>query len=121
MLRHRLVLSLLPLVTAVVFDSDISVGGWNPIKNIGDAHVKEIAEFAVSEYNQYSQKKKLVFQSVVRGETQVVAGIKYRLVITVKDDDDNNENLANYEGVVWEKSWIKFRKLISFNEVKSSY
>ncbi|KAK9910071.1 hypothetical protein M0R45_034046 [Rubus argutus] len=88
----------------------------------GQHNMKEIAEFAVSEYNQYSQKKKLVFQSVVRGETQVVAGIKYRLVITVKDDDDNNnETLANYEGVVWEKSWIKFRKLISFNEVKSSY
>ncbi|XP_050387398.1 cysteine proteinase inhibitor 5-like [Argentina anserina] len=116
MRRHRLVLALfalllllLPLVTAVA--DETVIGGWTPIKNIGDPHVKEIAEFAVSEYNQ-SQKKSLVFQSVVRGETQVVAGIKYRLVISVNEGD----SLANYEAVVWEKIWIKFRKLISFNK-----
>ncbi|KAL6207222.1 hypothetical protein ACLB2K_024466 [Fragaria x ananassa] len=48
-------------------------GGWSPIKDINDPHVKEIAEFAVSEYNKESGKK-LELQRVVKGETQVVAG-----------------------------------------------
>ncbi|XP_062000572.1 cysteine proteinase inhibitor 5-like [Rosa rugosa] len=118
MSRHHLVLALfallLPLVKAFADSEVIVVGGWRPIENIGDPHVKEIAEFAVSEYNQ-SQKKNLVFQSVVRGETQVVAGIKYRLVISVKEDD----SFENYEAVVWEKRWMKFRKLISFDDVNN--
>ncbi|KAM5588879.1 cysteine proteinase inhibitor 1-like [Rosa sericea] len=88
-------------------------GGWRPIKDINDPHVKEIAEFAVSEYNKKSGKK-LEFQSVVKGETQVVAGENYRLVIAVKD----NSAAAKYEGVVYEKIWEHTRELLSFDQVK---
>ena len=38
-----------------------------------------------------------MFGRVIRGETQVVSGINYRLVIETKDGD-------HYEAVVWEKS-----------------
>ncbi|CAL0301102.1 unnamed protein product [Lupinus luteus] len=33
------------------------IGGWTPIKNINDPHVKEIANFAVTEHNKQSRDK----------------------------------------------------------------
>ncbi|CAB4275645.1 unnamed protein product [Prunus armeniaca] len=121
-----LVALVLPLVAAAsTGHREALVGGYQPIKNISDPHVKEIAEFAVSEYNKQAQgKNKLVFQSVIRGETQVVAGIKYRLVISAKNESSavSNPTAAaaagdNYEAVVWEKSWEHFRQLISFRKL----
>ena len=46
--------------------------------------VKEIVDFAVNEYNKESRAK-LRLQKVIKGESQVVAGINYRLVIAVKN------------------------------------
>lgn len=103
----------LPLVAAAADRRGPLVGGWQPIKDLNDPHVKEIAEFAVSEYNKKSGKK-LVLQSVVKGETQVVAGENYRLVMAVKD----NSLAANYEGVVYERIWEHTRQLLSFKQVK---
>ncbi|XP_004293371.1 PREDICTED: cysteine proteinase inhibitor 5-like [Fragaria vesca subsp. vesca] len=97
---------LLPLAAAVP-------GGWSPIKDINDPHVKEIAEFAVSEYNKESGKK-LELQRVVKGETQVVAGQNFRLLLAVKDDT----TAAKYVGVVYERVWEHTRKLLSFDQVK---
>ncbi|XP_061999277.1 cysteine proteinase inhibitor 5-like [Rosa rugosa] len=54
-------------------------GGWKLIKDINDPHVKEIAEFAVSKYNSRVSEH-------VKGETQVVVGENYRLVIAIKDN-----------------------------------
>lgn len=84
-------------------------GGWQPIKNLNDPHVREIAEFAVAEYNKQS-KVDLKLKSVVKGETQVVAGTNYRLVVSVK----NGVKAEKYEAVVWEKPWQHFRNLTSF-------
>lgn len=105
--------SLSPLLLATPGDHP-NYGAYRPIEDIHNPHVVEIAEFAVSELNKQFQKK-LVFQSVVRGEKQVVAGENYKLVITVKDESSS----VNYECVVWEKVWLKFRKLTSFHEVKT--
>ncbi|XP_061992559.1 probable LRR receptor-like serine/threonine-protein kinase At1g53430 isoform X8 [Rosa rugosa] len=80
------------------------------IEDINDPHVKEIAEFAVSEYNKKSGKK-LELQSLVKGETQVVPGENYKLVIAVTD----NSSVAKYEGVVYERIWEHTRELLSFN------
>ncbi|PRQ38034.1 putative protein kinase RLK-Pelle-DLSV family [Rosa chinensis] len=80
------------------------------IEDINDPHVKEIAEFAVSEYNKKSGKK-LELQSVVKGETQVVPGENYQLVIAVTD----NSSVAKYESVVYERIWEHTRELLSFN------
>ncbi|PRQ28261.1 putative Cystatin domain-containing protein [Rosa chinensis] len=101
---------LLPLAVAALVGL---AGGWKPIKDINGPHVKEIAEFVVSEYNKKSGKK-LEFQSVMKGETQVVAGENYRLVIAVK----GNLAAAKYEGVVYEKIWEHTRELLSFDQVK---
>ncbi|PRQ42202.1 putative Cystatin domain-containing protein [Rosa chinensis] len=59
-------------------------------------------------------KNKLVFQSVVKGETQVVAGENFRLVIAVKD----KSSAVKYEAVVWERLWLNSKILTSFKQVK---
>ncbi|KAK9919838.1 hypothetical protein M0R45_028413 [Rubus argutus] len=104
---------LLSISAAAAAPRGPATGGWEPIENINDPHVKEIAEFAVSEYNKKSNKK-LAFQSVVKGETQVVAGQNYRLVIAVKGD---NSLAVKYEAVVWERVWLHSKILTSFKQV----
>ncbi|XP_022853819.1 cysteine proteinase inhibitor 1-like [Olea europaea var. sylvestris] len=88
-------------------------GGWRPIENLNDLKVQKIAKYAVQEHNKQA-KSKLQFLRVVKGETQVVAGTNYKLVISAKDGAVPH----NYEAVVWEKPWEKFRKLTSFEELK---
>ncbi|XP_068321273.1 cysteine proteinase inhibitor 1-like [Pyrus communis] len=116
-----LALVLLPLVAAAADRRGLITGGWEPIKNISDPHVKEIAEFAVSEYNKQAQgQNKLAFERVVRGDSQVVAGINYRLVISAKNKsvaDPDVATPADYEGIVWEKAWEHFKQLMSFHRL----
>ncbi|ONK59771.1 uncharacterized protein A4U43_C08F10470 [Asparagus officinalis] len=90
-------------------------GGYGPIKNLSDPHLGEIGKFAVSEHNKEANTK-LVFTKVIKGESQVVAGINYKLVIEAKDITRNNK-VGRYEVIVWEKSWEKFMKLTSFKPV----
>ncbi|XP_022724248.1 cysteine proteinase inhibitor 5-like [Durio zibethinus] len=92
---------------------DALLGGWTPIENVKDPHVTEIAKFAVAEYNKQS-KTSLKLLKVIKGETQVVAGTNYRLVLKATDGSATKA----YEAVVWEKAWQNFRNLTSFNPVK---
>ncbi|KAH1055595.1 hypothetical protein J1N35_033660 [Gossypium stocksii] len=92
---------------------DALTGGWTPIKNIKDPHVIEIAKFAINEYKKKS-KGNLKLEEVEKGETQVVSGINYKLVLQAKDETADN----SYEAVVWEKAWLKFRKLTFFTLVR---
>ncbi|KAJ1428679.1 Proteinase inhibitor I25, cystatin, conserved site [Sesbania bispinosa] len=80
------------------------LGGYVPIKDLNDPHVKEIANYAVAEYDKRSGAK-LKLVKVVKGETQVVAGTNYRLDLEVT---------VRYQAVVWEKTWEHFRNLTSF-------
>jgi Aspartic acid proteinase inhibitor len=112
----KLFLSLLPLLL-ICFSSQVptsnSAGGWQPIQNITDSHVQEIGNYAVSEHNKQSGDN-LAFVRVVSGETQVVAGTNYRLVIQATDAEDH---VAQYRAVVWEKQWEGFRNLTSFTSI----
>ncbi|KAF3451836.1 hypothetical protein FNV43_RR07932 [Rhamnella rubrinervis] len=115
-MRAHIILVLLALFVASAASaarSNALLGGWKPIEDLKDPHVKEIAEFAVSEHNKQS-KADLKFDSVVKGESQVVAGTNYRLVISVK----NGKASELYQAVVWEKTWEHFLKLTSFNPVR---
>ncbi|ONK59769.1 uncharacterized protein A4U43_C08F10450 [Asparagus officinalis] len=113
----KTLLLLLPLflaATASATSMKAVVGGWTPIKNLSDPHVIDIANFAVSEYNKQGNSK-LELSKVVKGETQVVAGVNYKLDIQAKADD--NGAVGYYEAVVWEKEWEKFRQLTSFKPI----
>ncbi|XP_068340484.1 cysteine proteinase inhibitor 1-like [Pyrus communis] len=91
-------------------------GGYYPTENLNDPHLREIAEFAVSEYNK-THDQKLVFQKLVRGESQTIAGINYKLVIEVVDSSSVNSSPINYEIIVFEDLSRTTTKLESFVRV----
>ncbi|KAI3440200.1 Ubiquitin-like domain-containing protein [Psidium guajava] len=107
---------LLPLLLLAVLPlSALAVGEWNPIKDVHDPHVKEIGEFAVAEFNKDPQHgTDLQFRGVITGETQVVSGTNYRLILAARDP----VAVKNYEALVWEKPWEHFKQLKSFNPAK---
>ena len=115
---HALPLAVLAvLAMAVCLDVSAALGGpklggWKPIKDPKDPSVVEIGRFAISERNKEA-KSNLQFQEVVKGETQVVSGMNYKLVIAAKDGSAPHQ----YEAVVWDKPWEKSRKLTSFKEL----
>ncbi|KAL9398047.1 hypothetical protein Peur_007008 [Populus x canadensis] len=112
MKRQILTLSLLFIaVTVVVVDAAL-LGGWSPIKDLKDKHVVEIAEFAVAEHNKEA-KSNLMLESIVKGESQVVSGRNYRLVLAVKGRAN-----AKYQAVVYEKPWENLKRLTSFQPFK---
>ncbi|XP_028755022.1 cysteine proteinase inhibitor 1-like [Neltuma alba] len=116
-LLHGLILLplfLLPLVDVADGRGGVIVGGWTPIKDLNDPHVTDIAKFAVSEYDKRSGAA-LKLDKVVKGETQVVAGTNYRLVLTAKAG--SSAASQKYEAVVWEKPWEHFMNLTSFKPV----
>ncbi|KAK9715082.1 hypothetical protein RND81_06G142200 [Saponaria officinalis] len=76
------VLSLLAVITT----TSAIVGSYKPIPDLHDPHVQEIAKYAVSEHNKHTSAARLLeYVEIVKGESQVVAGIMYRLVISAKD------------------------------------
>ncbi|KAL2595746.1 hypothetical protein GLYMA_11G064200v4 [Glycine max] len=114
MRHHCLLLLSLVLVSYAARRSESALGGWSPIKDVNDSHVAEIANYAVSEYDKrYGAKLTLV--KVSKGETQVVAGTNYRLVLKVK----NGSTTASYQATVLEKPWLHFRNLTSFKPLRS--
>ncbi|GAA0145224.1 hypothetical protein LIER_05468 [Lithospermum erythrorhizon] len=89
------------------------VGGFEPIKNPKDKYIIEIGQFAIDEHNKQA-KTNLVFETVVKGEQQVVAGMNYRLYISAKDGETSNQ----YQAEVYDKPFgEKTRKLTSFKKV----
>ncbi|XP_055809436.1 cysteine proteinase inhibitor 1-like [Solanum dulcamara] len=92
------------------------LGGWRPITDTNDVQVVEIGKFAVDQHNKES-KSKLVFKRVVKGETQVVAGTNYRLVISTTDGSRRSRSGYKYLAEVWDKPWENFRNLTSFKKL----
>ncbi|GFP99823.1 cysteine proteinase inhibitor 5 [Phtheirospermum japonicum] len=93
------------------------VGGWQPIKNLTDPSVVKIANFAVAEHNQEPKATKLEFVSIISGERQVVAGLNYKLVISATESGSKSTKPDYYSTTVYEKSWEKLLKLISFQKL----
>nr|XP_043611618.1 cysteine proteinase inhibitor 6-like [Erigeron canadensis] len=82
-------------------------GGWKPIHDVNDPLIIDIGKFAVDAHNKGGHTS-LKFENVVKGETQVVSGTQYSL--TIKALDGRVEN--KYVALVWDKPWMKFRKLL---------
>lgn len=110
-----LILSAVSGFSAALRQKGAFVGGYTPIKDLNDPHVKEIANFAVSEYDKQSGAK-LRLVKIVSGDSQVVAGTNYRLVIAAKGGS-RSAAASNYEALVYERSWEHFRNLTSFKPV----
>ncbi|XP_004239826.1 cysteine proteinase inhibitor 5 [Solanum lycopersicum] len=92
------------------------LGGWSRITDTKDSKVAEIGKFAVDQYNE-NTKSKLVFKRVVKGETQVVAGTNYRLVISATDGGRRSRSGDKYLAEVWDKPWMSWRNLTSFKKL----
>ncbi|KAJ4975843.1 hypothetical protein NE237_000949 [Protea cynaroides] len=88
------------------------VGDWRPIKDLNETHVQEIAQFAVGEHNR-EYKTDLKYERVVQGESQVVAGANYRLIVAAKDGTVSN----NYQAVVYERASEGLKNLTSFKQL----
>ncbi|KAK9069755.1 hypothetical protein SSX86_010149 [Deinandra increscens subsp. villosa] len=84
----------------------------HPITDVTDLKVVDIGKFAVNEHNkQQGHAAALKFVKVVRGSKQLVAGMKYELTITAAADGGADKT---YVAVVWDRPWMKLRKLTSF-------
>ncbi|KAL8461603.1 hypothetical protein ACS0TY_032109 [Phlomoides rotata] len=100
----------LPILGAAVGRSPL-VGGWRPIADPNAPEVVKIAKFAVDQHNKEA-KTSLVFEKVVKGEQQVVAGVNYRLVISAAEGGATAPK--TYKAVVYSRSWDNYQKLLSF-------
>lgn len=87
-------------------------GGWFPVDNVNDPHLKEIAKFAIEEYNKKSNSG-LKFVSLLKAERQVVSGTNYRLLLEVK----KGSTIQRYEAVVYERLRQESKTLTSFKPV----
>ncbi|XP_057960772.1 cysteine proteinase inhibitor 1-like [Malania oleifera] len=76
--------------------------GWKAIENVREAHVLEIGNFAVTEHNKEA-KGHLKLDMVVEGQTQIVNGTNYWLVVAAKDYVGTNI----YTACVLEKAWLE--------------
>ncbi|KAK9091047.1 hypothetical protein Sjap_024224 [Stephania japonica] len=83
-------------------------GGWQAV-DPKDPHIVEIGRYAVDEHNKQANTS-LKFKSVVKGESQVVAGVNYRLIVAAV----HVKNVHNYQAMVYERAWEGFRNLTSF-------
>ncbi|GAU38154.1 hypothetical protein TSUD_263780 [Trifolium subterraneum] len=108
---QSLVLFLLVLLVSMAKNQALP-GGYTPIKNINDPYVIEIAQFAVTEYNKRGHK--LHFNKVISGESQVVAGINYRLKLSAYDSSP--ERSSPFVAIVYD-SPQHIRNLTSFSPV----
>ncbi|KAK8664923.1 hypothetical protein V6N13_084692 [Hibiscus sabdariffa] len=108
---QQILVLLFPLIffSLIISITEVSaVGEWTPIKDIKDPHVVEIAKFAVDEYNKIGNAG-LKLTTVVSGETQVVSGTNYRLILKAT----NKTATKTYRTIVWEDAF-KNKKLTSF-------
>ncbi|XAR65746.1 hypothetical protein NMG60_11009956 [Bertholletia excelsa] len=115
-LNHMLlVLSVLAAVGIAVANGsnkEAIVGGWQVISNLKDPAVQVMAQFAISEHNKEAGTD-LKYDSVVKGEYQVVSGTNYRLVLAATDSGVAGQ----YEALVYDNPWEHIRSLVSFKKV----
>ncbi|RAL51101.1 unnamed protein product [Cuscuta campestris] len=88
-------------------------GGWVPV-DPKSAEAVAAGKFAVGAHNK-AENDSLKFEGVKSGEEQVVAGIKYKLVVDARGGGDGG--VRSYEAVVWDNSSPKSYQLISFKKL----
>ncbi|KAG6416453.1 hypothetical protein SASPL_123883 [Salvia splendens] len=112
---HNLYVILSIVAVAVPIVATVSLGaragGWKPIGKPNAAQVVAIGKFAVAEHNK-EKKTSLVFVCVEKGESQVVNGINYRLVISAKDGAaDKTYSAVVYSSLSGSQSLTSFQPI----------
>ncbi|WCJ30744.1 Cysteine proteinase inhibitor [Euphorbia peplus] len=107
-LQFVLICFLICIATAVAL-----TGRWVPIKDLKDPNVVEIANFAINEHNKKTNTN-LKLETIEKGDSQVVSGMNYRLLMVVNEGASKNK----YEAVVWEKARTHLKTLVSFKPHK---
>ncbi|GJN08710.1 hypothetical protein PR202_ga26662 [Eleusine coracana subsp. coracana] len=77
-------------------------GGFAPIN---DAHVQELGAWPVTQHNKQANVG-LRFNRVVSGESQIVSGVRYHLIIDVSNPD------GKYRADVGEQTWTNTRPTV---------
>ncbi|KAL7088544.1 hypothetical protein ACP275_13G133500 [Erythranthe tilingii] len=110
--------SILVIEASTLGGKTTTLGGWKPIPNLKDPQVVKVANFAVAEHNKEA-KTTLEFVTIVKGEQQVVAGLKYRLVISAKGAAAAAAAPKSYNAEVVSQPWKKLLELLSFEETRN--
>ncbi|ERN02580.1 hypothetical protein AMTRI_Chr06g195640 [Amborella trichopoda] len=93
------------------FSSPLRLGGRAEIPNVkSSTEVQDLGKFCVETYNQ-DHHPQLDFNEVVKGERQVVSGIKYYLLIEAKDGGV----LKKFDAVVVVQAWRHSKQMLSFS------
>ncbi|XP_042017480.1 cysteine proteinase inhibitor 1-like [Salvia splendens] len=91
--------------------AELIPGGYTPVKDPSAREYFILATFAVSEQNKRINEA-LTLESVLKVETQVVAGVNYKLVLTARDE----RRVTNkYEAIVYSQAAPTSLQLTSFN------
>jgi hypothetical protein len=90
-------------------------GGWESIMDVMDLHIQELGSWVVLEHTKETNEGPTLVK-VVSGKQQVVSGMNYRLVIETANDPTSN---SMYDAVVYEQSWTKKCKLMSFTQPRN--
>lgn len=101
--------------TSTIVRSQALSGQWNPIKHLNDAHVIDIATYAVAEIEVPSHKD-FKLKSISSGETKTLideVGTCYHLKIVA----GNYNHVDFYDVAVLENLKYKFRSLV-YDELK---
>ncbi|MED6157105.1 hypothetical protein PIB30_020261 [Stylosanthes scabra] len=96
---------------------------WTPIKDLSDPHVEDIAQFAISAHNSRPFEPVIILklQRIIKGETQVVAGTNYRLLLEACSLNGSPHPTGIYEAIVLERPEVlQSLSLTSFKLVHQS-
>ncbi|CAI0557178.1 unnamed protein product [Linum tenue] len=91
---------------------------WEPIKNLKDEHVKEIAEYAVEAYNMISNSFPIQLVKIKKGKIRYAGGTNYKLVVAAVVPETGNM-VKLYETVVHENIFYA-KKLVYFRQLFKS-
>ncbi|XP_048140795.1 cysteine proteinase inhibitor 5-like [Rhodamnia argentea] len=99
---------LLTLFLAVLPLSAVADKPWEPIKDVTDQHIQEIAQFAVTDFNRQNHTN-LILKAVLGGKSQEeYAGTRYILDLAMTQPS------SCYQTTVLEFSWLPHYELFYF-------
>lgn len=105
-----LIVSTLTIDGAAISKRQIGfVGGFSPA-SVEDAEVKEMADFATTAISDNSNSGPVKLIRIVKAETQVVAGMNYKLNLELSSEI--NASPLPCEVVIFDQPWSNTRKMI---------